>query len=82
MQDDSDRMPTRRLLSRRPAKANGASTSYSITRKAEKADAAAKLPVSVTAHGNELEIHIHGQTQRLSKADGRRLLAALLETIG
>ena len=75
-------MPTRRLARKTAAKPNGASTSYSITRKSERAESPARPPVSVTAHGNEIEIQIHGQTQRLAKADARRLLAALLETVG
>lgn len=38
--------------------------------------------VTATVIGNEIELHINGQSVRVSKADGRRLLAALLETLG
>lgn len=78
MVDDTDRMPTRRLRARRRSQNNGMSTTYSISRKAS--EPAARPAVAVTANGKDLEIHINGESLRVSKADGRRLLAALLET--
>jgi hypothetical protein len=73
MTDDADRTPTRRFSSRRPT---GARTTYSITRKPEKP---VKQPVTVVAVGNHLELQLDGQLLRITKSDGRRLLASLLE---
>lgn len=42
----------------------------------------ATTPVTATVIGNQIELHINGQSVRVSKEDGRRLLAALLETLG
>ena len=65
--DEADRTPTRRF---------GAKTTYSITRKPEKP---VKQPVTVVAVGNHLELQLDGQLLRITKSDGRRLLASLLE---
>lgn len=77
MTDDSETTPTRRFGMRA-----GPKTTYSITRKPDGAKQDGKRPVRVVVVGTELELQANGQTLRVSKADGRRLLAALLETLG
>lgn len=77
MTDDADRTPTRRFRSRRTT----GKTTYSITRKA-KPEKLEKQEITVVVVGNELELQLDGQTVRIKKSDGRRLLATLLEVFG
>ena len=71
MPDDPNEKPTRRLEALRPA-----GTAYSITR------TTAKVDVSVIATGKGVDVQVGSQQLHLSVAEARRLVTALLETLG